>query len=280
MALKDLLAQLPEDMKIKVGDKEYARADLLTEYDTDINSVTSSRAELQAKFEQAAAERDAAIAAANIDRGEGKKPDPVDPRQQMLEAMKGLLGEKDQYDFSDPYSKQLFGRLEKMLEEKTSGLSTAQAAELEELKKGNMGLAAMVLMHQMNADFAAHKWPDGYDASKAWSEAIKNGYIDPNTKLPNIARFNRDVMAPIEAKSAAEKARLEGIEEGKKLAAEEFRAKQTGRGRLGLVPRPGGGAIGGGKQGNANAPRNLGEMIDSINVTDADIAANMGLRAG
>jgi hypothetical protein len=280
MALKDLLAQLPEDFKIKNGETELNRAAILAEFDKEVAPLNTRVTELTSREQELKEQLDAAIAAARLRTDDSKKAETVDPRQQMLDAMKGILGEKDKYDFGDPYSKQLIEEVRNIVKSETSGLSTAQQAELEELKKGNMGLAAMVLMHQMNADFAAHKWPEGYDASKAWSEAIRQGYIDPNTKLPNVARFNRELMAPIEAKTAADKRYEEGIEAGKKLAQEEMRARQTGRGRLGLVPRPGGGAVGGGKQGAAAAPRNLAEAIDQIAISDADIAANTGLRAG
>jgi hypothetical protein len=282
MALKDLLAQLPEDLKIKVGDKELDRAALLAEYDTELNPLNSRVTELTAREKQLQEERDAAIAAAALrttDDTDRNKKQP-DTKSALLQAMKELVSGESEYDFSDPYSKQLLGRIQKMLKDETGGLSTTQQAALDELKQGVMGIAAMTLMQQMNSDFARHKWPDGYDASKAWSEAIKNGYVNPATKLPDIARFNKDVMAPIEAKTAADKAREEGIAEGKRLAQEEMRARQTGRGRLGLVPRPGAGAIGTGKTGTASAPRNLGEAIDAISITDADIAANTGLRVG
>jgi hypothetical protein len=282
MALKDLLAQLPEDMKIKVGDKEFDRAALLTEFETEITPLNSRVTELTTREQQLKEQLDAAVAAANLRTNEphddGKKPDT---KQSLLEAMKELVSGESEYDFNDPYSKQLLGRIGKMLKDETGGVSTGYKSELEELKQGILGIAAMTLEGRMNSDFSRHKWPDGYDASKAWSEAIKNGYVNPTTKLPDIARYNKDVMAPLELKGAAEKARQEGIEEGKKLAQEEMRARQTGRGRLGLVPRPGGGAVPGGKTGAAaKAPTSIAEAIDQIEITDADIAANMGLRVG
>jgi hypothetical protein len=281
MAYKDLLAALPPDFKIKVGDKEYDAAAFGSEFESEINPLNTRVTELTAREQQLAAERDAAIAAAALRTNERTEENPpVDPRKQLLDAMKGLVSEQNEYDFSDPYSKQLLGRIAKEIKDATAGVGTSSKSELEELKQGILGIAAMTLEGRMNSDFSRHKWPDGYDASKAWSEAIKNGYVNPTTKLPDIARYNKDVMAPLELKGAADKAREEGIAEGKRLAQEEMRARQTGRGRLGLVPRPGGGAVGGGKQGAAAAPRNLAEAIDQIAISDADIAANTGLRAG
>lgn len=282
MPLKDILAAMPEDLKIKVGDNELDRAAVLAELDKEFTPLNTKITELTAAQQQAKEERDAAIAAAalrNDDRG-GEHKEPVDTRAQLFDALKDLIGEKEGYDFSDPYSKLLLNRIDKIIEDKTGGVSNSVKSQFEELNKGLLGLIAMTLEQRMNADFARFKWPEGYDPQKAWSEAIKQGYVDPQTKMPNIARFNREVMAPVESKAAADKRYDEGVEAGKKLAAEEFRVRQTGRGRLGLVPRPGSGPMGGEKKGAGAAPRNLAEAIDNIQVTDADITANTGLRAG
>lgn len=280
MAYKDLIAALPPDFKIKVGDKELDIAGIQAELDNEFTPLNSRVTELTAREKQLQEERDAAIAATQI-RDQPPRQEPVDPGAAMLEAMKKLVGEKSEYDYGDPYSAGLLKRVEAIVSGETGKLSTAQKTQLDQLNQGIVGLVAMTLTQQMNSDFARHKWPDGYDPSKAWADAIKQGYVNPVTKLPDLARFNDVVMTPVRSKEATDKARQEGIEEGRKQAAEEQRARQTGRGRLGLVPRPGGGSAGtGGNKGAANAPRSLSEAIDSIVVSDAEIAANTGLRAG
>ncbi len=282
MTRKELLAALPADFKITVGDKEINATDFAREIDTEFDATAAGIADRDTKLAEAQAERDAAIAAANLRNGDqSDKAKPVDTRTALLEAMKGLVNEQSEYDFSDPYSSQLLKRIEKIVTEKTGGISTAQQGALDELKQGVMGIAAMALMQQMNSDFARHKWPEGYDASKAWSEALKQGYINPQTKLPDIARYNAVVMAPLQLKESEAKAREDGIAEGRRLAAEEAKQRNVIRGRFGMVPKPGGGGAPGDKKGAAaTGPRNLGEAIDAIDVTPADIAANMGLKVG
>lgn len=281
MTRKELLAALPADFKITVGDKEIDAAAFRNEIDTEFDTTAAGIADRDTQLAQAHAERDAAIAAANLRTAEKTNDKPVDARQALLDAMKGIVSEKDEYDFNDPYSSQLLKRIGKMIGDQTNGISTAQQGALDELKQGVMGIAAMALMQQMNSDFARHKWPDGYDAAKAWSEALHQGYVNPQTKLPDIARFNRDVMAPLELKGAEKAARDEGIAEGRRLAAEEAKQRNVIRGRFNMVPKPGGGSAAGDKKGAATqGPRNLGEAIDAIEISPADIQANMGLKVG
>jgi len=280
MAYKDLLAALPEDFKITVGDKEIDRAALMAEIDNEFGTVNTRVTELTAREKQLAEERDAAIAAATLTRREDKKEAPVDTRQALLEAMKGLVNEGNEYDFSDPYSKQLLARVTKVIEDSTGKATSGLQSMIEQLNQGIMGTAAIALQQQMNSEFRQYKWPEGYDPKRAWAEALKAGYFDPQTKIPDIGRYNEFVMTPVRMKEAADKRYEEGLAAGRASALEEQRALRTNRGRLGLVPRPGGGPLGGGKKGSAKEPQTLAEAIDSIEITDADIAANSGLRAG
>ena len=279
MALKDLLAALPADTVFKVGDKEMSLADYTTAITGEFDTIGNGRTELEARIKQISDERDAAIAAAALRKEPEREPDTRTPEQIAQDALLALVDKKNQYNFQDPYSTQLLSLIRKELKDAIG--AGASKADLDELKTGVMGTAAMALMLQMNSEFGKYKWPDGYDASKAWGEAIKNGYVNPQTRLPDMGRFNDQVMQPTRLKEAELKAREEGIEEGRRLAREEQRSQQTNRGRLGLVPRPGSGPTGGTKKpGQSDAPRSLGEAIDRIEITDADIAANTGLRVG